>query len=345
MAERITLDKPYNIMGEPNARMISNIDEMLGQLYWQMAQLENKLSSGQGLVSSNNTSITEENEGSNSGSLTRWLSGPWTLDNVGGTDKIAGIVVSPVSTGTYNNFSPSGIDKAVSVEIEPSGGTVTLTGLESSGLYQRRFLFLRNRDSVQNLVLKHENSGSLGRNQFRLPDSVDVTLGPRQAIWLFFDPAAGLWYAAVTPHTSGGLATMSGDVTQTEVALSQTDLENLSSTPVTVLAAPGANKVVCVIGAIIQVNLTVLYSAGAPTISLRYDGLGTDLTTTVAPSFTANTGVKHSIMDASGSGLNFAPASDIRNVAVVLRGNADLTTGAGTATGTIVITSYTADFS
>lgn len=34
----------------------------------------------------------------------------------------------------------------------------------------------------------------------------NLVLGPKQNVWLYYDPARAAWTAAVTPHSSGGLS-------------------------------------------------------------------------------------------------------------------------------------------
>src|SRR3990167_9054165 len=265
MSERITHDKPYDLKGDVNARMINYIDEMFGQLYWSMAQLENKLSSGKGLLTSNNTSITTELD-PGSTNITNWLTGPWTFG--AGTTTSAYIDTGVMPTVTYHNFAPSGIDSAVVLDIEPVSAGVTLTGLKSRTDARFRMILIRNVDTSGSLTLKHLNSGSLGRNQFRLPSSTDIVVGPRQAVWLFFDASAGLWTSAITSHTSGGLA-LGDSLSLVELDLTEGQLENLNTTPIEIIAAPGAGKVIVPVQATFVLKLTSVYT-NSPGVQLRY---------------------------------------------------------------------------
>ena len=338
MSARISFDKPYDLRGEVSPRMISNVDEMLGQLYWSVAQLETKLSGGQGFLTSQNTTLEQETTGSNIGSLSHWPIGPWTF---GATPTPGAYLdVGTISTGTYNNFEPSGMDYVVVLDIEPSGGTVTLTGLKSRADFRPRMLLIRNVDTSNSLVLKHLNSGSAGKNQFRLPSSTDITVGARQAVWLFFDPSAGLWTSAITTHTSGGLASTS-NVSLVSVSLTEGQLEALSATPVQVIAAAGTNTIVIPIMWAYQIDVSTAYS-NAPTVRLRYTGNASNLVNTIG-SRASSLDISH----ATNTAIAFAEGVgtfDPRNTDVEVSFDTALT-GAGAATAKVRVIYYTADFS
>lgn len=295
MAERITFDKPYDLKGDVNARMINNVDEMLGQLYWSMAQLENKLSAGQGLLSSQNTSITQETTGSSLGSLTRWLSGPWTLDVPGGS-QIAALRADP-SAGTYNNYAPSGIDGAVLLELEPSGA-VTLTGLKAPLNQQKRLMMLRNRDSTSSITLKHANSGSATANQFSLPSSTDVVLGPGQSAWMYYDPARTAWTLAITGHTSGGLA-LGGNISSVRRSITEDEIETVGGLDIELVGAQGADKVISPLGVVVELDVTTAYTT-SPSWTLVYDGSTIGLLAVTGLSFTT-TGKKTGLFPHAGA--------------------------------------------
>ena len=126
-----------------------------------------------------------------------WKSGPWTLDDAtlattAERNKV-GIIPPKLSGGTYHNYAPDGIDNAILLEIEPDVNTVTLTGIKA--VSTKRLLFLRNRDSSLNLILKHASTSSAEGNRFDLPNNADITLLPGQLAILYFDPNRGAWTA------------------------------------------------------------------------------------------------------------------------------------------------------
>ena len=336
MSARISFDKPYDLRGDVSARMISNIDEMLGQLYWTVAQLEGKLSGGQGLLSSQNTSITQES-GAVLSSITNWLSGPWTLD--GGSGRSVAALRNDPPAGTYNNFEPSGIATAVLLELEPSGA-VTLTGLKAPTTDTKRLLLLRNRDSSSSITLKHANAGSSTRNQFSLPSSTDVVMGPGQSAWMYYDTGRTAWTLAITKHTSGGLASTSS-VSLVSVSLTKGQLESLSVTPVQVIAAAGASTIVIPIMWAYQINVSTAYS-NAPAARLRYTGNTSNLANTIG-SRASSSDISHAtnIAQAFAEGVG---TFDPRNKDVEVSFDTALT-GAGAATAKVRVIYYTADFS
>ena len=135
-----------------------------------------------------------------------WRKGPWLLDDKRAAEpNVVGLRPPKLSTGTYHNYEPQGIDDAVILELEPDGGDVTLTGIKAGNGLLKRFLFLRNRDSSRSLTLAHLNTGSLTPYRFDLPGGLDLTMGPNQNTWLYYDPARSAWVCTVTPNQAGGL--------------------------------------------------------------------------------------------------------------------------------------------
>ena len=338
MAERITFDKPYDLKGEVSPRMISNIDEMLAQLYWSTAQIESKLSANQGFLSSQTTTLEQENSGVNVGGFSHWPIGPWTF----GQTPLPGayLDVGAISTGTYNNFEPSNIDYTVVLDIEPSGGTVTLTGLKSRSDFRPRLILIRNVDTSNNLVFKHLNSGSAGKNQFRLPSSTDVTVGARQAIWLFFDPSAGLWTSAITTHTSGGLSLEAG-VTLATGTLTEAQIESWSSSPITLISAPSATTAIIPIHASVAFNITALYSS-APSFTIDW-GTASAGPFSAAGTPALNSNLNEHLCLLAPIARNYTSQASFDGVEgepIILAGSAD-PTGAGSATAAWSILYYT----
>ena len=136
--------------------------------------------------------------------------GPWLFDERGAANEhMVGLRPPVLAAGTYNDYAPQGINDAVILEIEPDGGTVTLNGLRQHlGIARnKRMLLIRNRDSAENLILVHNSASSSTGSRFFLPGNANVTMGPGQNIWLYYDPAKDGWTAAITPHLSGGLGT------------------------------------------------------------------------------------------------------------------------------------------
>jgi hypothetical protein len=146
-----------------------------------------------------------------------WRNGPWTFDDPSAGDpNVAGIRPPSIPGGTYNDYAPAGIEKAIIIQVDPDTSTVTLTGLKAPSPMRKRMILFRNGDSVYSVILKHANAGSQPQNQFSLPSSTDIELGPLQNAWLYYDMVIGAWTAAITTQKAGGFnvggAGGSGDV-------------------------------------------------------------------------------------------------------------------------------------
>ena len=129
---------------------------------------------------------------------TEFLSGPWVFDPPGPRRA----VLKPAQiSGATNNFAPLGIENAIGLMVEPSGSGVSLTGLQDL-VRRQRLLFVRNRDSTNVVTLKHADAGSTAEHRFDLPFGVDLTLGPGQGTWLFYDNDRGRW-TSISDATGG----------------------------------------------------------------------------------------------------------------------------------------------
>lgn len=263
--------------------------------------------------------------------LTSWTTGPWTLDDVGSTVNVAGIRPADPAGGTYNDWAPTGIDTAVVIEVEPSGNII-LTGI-SQATNIRRLLGLINRDSASTITLSHANAGSAAANRFDLPDGLDIVLAPEQAAWLYYNTGSQTWQTFITPQSSGALALT---VLKKTLSISEAQLETLFSVPVTVIAAPGAGKVIVPIAWHILTIVGTSYS-NAPTAAIRYAGSATNLFSTANITLHL-TGTTTYRSIASVSVLS-DPTFDASNKAVIVALSADPTgTGVATAKVTLVYT-------
>lgn len=135
-----------------------------------------------------------------------WKTGPWKLDDpAAGNKHVCGIRHDPAG-GTYDNYSPDGIDTSFLVELEPQAD-ITISGIKClEGLQQKRLLLIRNRDNTASVTLQHEGTGSLEPYRFDLPDDADMVLGPDQTGWFYYDPARERWTVIITGHDAGPIA-------------------------------------------------------------------------------------------------------------------------------------------
>ena len=73
-------------------------------------------------------------------------------------------------------------------------------------------------------------------------------------------------------------ATVSAEVLKARVVITDAQIKTLDSVPVTIVAAPGANKFIAVYGCWTYKNTSAGAYSATPNFSLRFDGLVTDLT-------------------------------------------------------------------
>lgn len=200
-------------LDEPVARELQSILIQL-KAFLLSEHNEDGTHRGSAITSATDPDNAEPNPTSETGKVSdatrHWKSpGPWLFDDRNATNpNSVGLRVS-IPTGTYNDYAPTGINDAVILDIEPTGGTVTLNGLRQHlGIARnKRMLLIRNSSATQSLTLKHSNTGSSTGSRFFLPANTDVTMGPGQNIWLYYDPAKDGWTAAITPHAAGGIGT------------------------------------------------------------------------------------------------------------------------------------------
>ena len=280
----MAFDKPHQLSGDPDASMVYKTDEMLEMLFQKVAELEAQ-QQGTGDDADANVDIT------------RWLTGPWTLDSLVPTSNICVLRQDPAAGVTYNDYAPEGIDKAVALELEPGAGA-TITGIRQFQR-QRRFLGIINRDSAENLTLAHENTGSTARYRFKLPSSTDIVLGPNEAAWMYYNIGAERWQLFITPHSSGGLSGGGTLVATADIAISEAAFEAANGTPIEMVAAPGAGIIAVPITLAIKTMPTVGYSS-APDWRLRWAGIATNIFPVIP---TGATGTSNRYGVVSGNGL------------------------------------------
>lgn len=119
--------------------------------------------------------------------------------------------------------------------------------------------------------------------------------------------------------------------------LTNAEILQLSTTPITILAAQGANTIITPISCRVYANLAGGTIGGGIGVSLRYAAIATDLTN-VSLNALLNNGIKTvTLIPVTQSN---DPGTDYVNVAVVLKGNANGTTG-NAANFCVVEMSYT----
>ena len=123
-----------------------------------------------------------------------------------------------------------------------------------------------------------------------------------------------------------------------KLALSEAQLEALATTPVKIVTAPGANKLIVPLFIQVKLIIDTGYSS-SPTFHLEYDGFTTNITASANPNW-GTTGTKLSTQDAAA--VNFVAGSDPRNTALMVTASAD-PTGAGVGTAVVTVPYYIAN--
>lgn len=118
----------------------------------------------------------------------------------------------------------------------------------------------------------------------------------------------------VLPVANGGTGSSTAGITVVTKNLTDAELKALFTTPITVLAAPGANKVNWPIGLCIRTTVTGL-GLDEPLYSLRYVGTTAQIFTTTKARF-ASSGVGIGIVDLNALEYSPATAADAVNKAI-----------------------------
>lgn len=265
-----------------------------------------------------------------------WLKkGPFLIDDPTATNpNIAGLVPPKLATGTFDNYEPAGIDDCFLLELEPDGGAATLTGIKArAGGSFKRMMIIRNRDTAQNLILKHANTGSQAPNRFDLPSSTDITLGPGQAAWMYSDPNRGAWTLIITSMVAGGAgAIVSQDaVLFVDITLTDAQVKGLGTTPVTVVSAVAGKIIYPIAWFIIKDAAAGAWVGANRNFNLQWAALATDLMNAITVTLTAADKTYQN--NNSAGGLNTTTVVSNSNLRVVTTGDS---TG-GNAANTIKI--------
>lgn len=132
----------------------------------------------------------------------------------------------------------------------------------------------------------------------------------------------------------------SGPVTQARVALSSAQLLSLFSSPVPIIAAPGAGKAIIIIQVVYSLTFGTTAYTGGGTAALRY---GTDVTgllaessSSVAPNAFKAAAVSTLTLDLTSIGTSARAASLVNNMPITLvQATSDFTGGDGTGSVTV----------
>lgn len=330
--DQLIYDKPYDLVGETDPTMVQKIDEMFAALYHGVSMLDYLRRFGS-LPSEFFSSISDQlniNNGVTVNSIsttnrnTEWTEGPWTMDqqtpgDFSGTVLLADSTVL-VSGTTYNNWAPPNIDKLIAIEASPSGNC-TISGIQQYALIHR-MLVIRNISNFT-ITLSNESSSSTAKNRFKFPLATDVQIDGDQSVVLFYSSVAQRWTLLVTTTTAGGIVSSSG-VSKITFSLSESQIEGLAATPLTLVAGV-ANQIVIPISCTVVVNCTSAYTNN-PSWQVIWTGITGVTLMTASSNLSGATGKRvHAMVPGSvnPSGANYPGGLGIQlNHSVALTGTA-----------------------
>ena len=253
-----------------------------------------------------------------------WFKGPWTFDLEGQSNGIIGLRPSNLGAGPFHNFGSTvdGFDDAMFIEMVPDA-SITITGFRQFANQKRLLIFGNKNGQGYTITLTHASTSSTANYRFSFPSSTDVVLVDGQFVWLYYDIDVSRWRCFVTGQQSGNLALMSGVVSEATVTLTNDQIKALNTTPITIVSAPGSGFAVMPIGMFFHTVQVAGYNTSSG-LTLRFSGETSDLSTST--NFATNV-AGNFVKSAAMAGWAQITNTDAENLAVVLRGSVDLTSG------------------
>lgn len=205
--------------------------------------------------------------------------------------------------------------------------------------------------SATSRVLGRKTAGAGVVEELTLSEILDFISSAAQGDILFRGAAAWQRLAAGTNGqvlTSGGAAADvswttpaaggGGNPTVVTRTITELEIESWATSPIELVAAQGANKIIVPILFQMETDVTVSYTSTAA-VELNYTGDGTNLMqTTISPGLDNSPGKKQTwIIPVSQSTMFSYAAFDPRNKALLLAGGSN-PTGAGSATARVNVT-------
>lgn len=235
------------------------------------------------------------------------------VSSLAGVNKAGGAAITNISTSSGKIISSAGVpgfDGADGEDGFPVPGPPGINGATGAGgpvgpsIVDTEVI----EDFITTLVGPQGNPGPTGSQ------------GPVSAIWPLEDGLDGEDGFPGPPGIAG--ASGSSDIAVQSTKLSNSDILTLSSVPITVVSAPGANKIAVPIAVGLQKNWVTGYSVSR-NLSLRYAGSTLDITSATAFANTAAIQAARLVILT----LTSTDAVDVSNTAVVLRSSGDVTGG------------------
>lgn len=259
-----------------------------------------------------------------------WKTGPWLWDDPlsGNAHKVN--LRFTLANATYNDFAPTGIDTAVGLSIDPSGGNVVLNGIKALNDYampRTRILVIENIDGGSNTItLTHDASGSVADFRFDLPGGEDVVLDPGQNVWLKYDPDDARWRAFITGQASGSVISSGGGtsiVNYASLTLSDAQIKNGTGSH-TLVAALAGHAHIPLRGYTRMTRSSTAFASGNLTGTVVYSGDANILLSSIDANFagSGNIAHKHVVLPDAGYDGGWQTSTSINspeNKAVVLK--------------------------
>lgn len=124
----------------------------------------------------------------------------------------AGVANATVTTTTENDYSPVGLDVATVLQIQPTGGTLTLTGLAApttlSSNTGAKVLYLYNTGAFK-ITLKSANASSSLINQFKIGNDADYDILSGTSVALLYTSALKKWVPLSQPAATANVSSIS----------------------------------------------------------------------------------------------------------------------------------------
>ena len=144
----------------------------------------------------------------------------------------------------------------------------------------------------------------------------------------------------VTGNPTIGMSATGAILVTGPISITDAQWKSLSSAPLVVVTG-GANKYIVPTGFSLRTVINAVYSAGN-TVSLRYSGVATDLTTALSLTGAGASGEAWGFAD---SAANFGPSTgSTSGASIIVRTSADVTSGTGTNIHQLWVSYYIADF-
>jgi hypothetical protein len=226
----------------------------------------------------------------------------------------------------YEQITPvTSADLAATKQTDMFDLQTSVAAIRSLTLWRSRekdLFFINNRSSYPALIVLHADDTALfGSN----------IVAPGAFVQLFSD-SAGNWYRHGGTGSSGGAASIS---------LSAAQIIAMGTTPITLIPAPGAGRVIIVSDITMQMTRTGTAFTGGGAVEFRYtDGSGAKVTADIAAALVTTGGAGVAYASVGGIEASITP---VPNAPIVID-NATAAFAAGTGTAKLNIAYRICDF-